>query len=299
MDAVVTQGLAKRYGAVEVLHGIDLVVPRASLFGFLGPNGAGKSTTIRILVGLLRATAGAAAIFGQDVWRAGPLVRREIGYLPGDPRFYGQLTGRSTIRFFAAARGLRDEREWRRLVDAFDLEIDKRVRAYSSGMKQKLGLILAMMHKPRLLILDEPTTGLDPLVRQTLADELRAAAADGRTVLFSSHTLSEVEELCDRVAILRDGRIIEQDRIEALVGRSIRHVEALIARAALAVHPPPPGLRVARHVDGRVEGTWTGSLEPLMTWLAACAPRDVVIAPPRLEDLFLAYYSNGAPGERK
>lgn len=294
MDAIATQDLCKSYGAVEVLHGVDLRVPQGSLFGFLGPNGAGKTTTIRILLGLLRATRGAARVFGRDAWEHGAVIRRDIGYLPGDARFYDHLTGRQTLRFLDSARGGGSAREILRLSSAFALDLDKRVRRYSRGTKQKLGLVQALMHRPRLLILDEPTTALDPLVRRTLADELRAVVAEGRTVLFSSHTLAEVEQLCDFVAIVRDGRLIEHNSVETLRRRAVRHVEAHFDDAGRLPEQLPRGLRIESSTSGQLVGTWTGTIEPLLAWLAQARTTDVTITPPSLEELFLEYYADGS-----
>ncbi len=297
-DPIRTHGLSKHYGPVQVLADVDLHVPAGSLFGFLGPNGAGKTTTIRILLGLLRASGGAAQVFGQDAWRRGPRIRAEVGYLPGDIRFYDGLTGRATLAFLNAARGGRCGEEIRRLARVFDLNLDRRVRNYSRGMKQKLGLIQAMMHRPRLLILDEPTTALDPLIREALNDELRAVVADGRTVLFSSHTLSEVDVLCDRVAILRDGRLIEQERIEVLRQRAVRRVEILFDGPPPGGAQLPAGLRVLSQNERHMTATWMGGPQPLLTWLAGAGVRDASIAPPDLEDLFMAYYAGDAGGGR-
>lgn len=290
MAAIETVDLCKRFGPREVLHRVNLVVAEGELFGFLGPNGAGKSTTIRILLGLLRASSGRALVVGRDAWRDGPAARRQIGYLPGDIRFYDHLTGRATLAFLNAARGGGCDGEIRRLSDRFDLDLDKPVRRYSRGMKQKLGLIQALMHRPRLVILDEPTTALDPLIRESLYAELRRIAGEGRTVLFSSHTLAEVEELCDEVAIVRDGVLIEQEQISVLRQRAVRHVE-LVARDGGSLTTPPSGLRVLARDGGALRGTWVGPVEPLLAWLAANPIDDVTIAPPNLEDLFLAYYT--------
>jgi len=290
MNAVATVGLTKCYGAHAALRELTFHVPAGKLFGFLGPNGAGKTTMLRLLLGLLRPTSGRAAVLGRDAWRAGPVLRAEVGYLPGDVRFYGWLTGRATLAFLDAARGHRAGDELPRLVARFDLDLDRRVRDYSRGMKQKLGLIAALMHRPRLLILDEPTTALDPLMRAVLYAELRAVVAAGRTVLFSSHTLAEVEELCDEVAILRAGRLVEQERIEVLQGRALRHVEVRF-RDGAAIPTPPAGFELVHQAGGQWRGTWTGSPAPLVAWLAQCPVDDVTIAAPDLDDLFLAYYA--------
>jgi ABC-2 type transport system ATP-binding protein len=291
MDAVATYGLTKSYGTHAALRELNLHVPAGRLFGFLGPNGAGKTTALRLLLGLLRATSGRAEVLGYDTWRNGPALRAEVGYLPGDVRFYDWLTGRATLAFLDAARGHRAGPELPRLVARLDLDLSRRVRDYSRGMKQKLGLIAALMHRPKLLILDEPTTSLDPLVREVVYDELRRIAADGRTVLFSSHTLAEVEALCDEVAILRDGRLVEQERIEVLRERALRHVEVRF-RPDHELRPPPAGLRITQRSAGHLSGTWTGPMATLLEWLAGNGVEDATIAPPDMDDLFLAYYAD-------
>lgn len=292
MDAVRTVGLRKCYGSREVLHGIDLTVAAGSLYGFLGPNGAGKTTTLRILMGLLRASGGEAHVLGKDPWRSGPQIRAQTGYLSGDVRLYDALTGRQTVDFVQRARRRDCLAESSRLARAFDLNLDRRVRQFSRGMKQKLALILSLMHQPRLLILDEPSIALDPLVREVLHAELRHATRAGRTVLFSSHTLSEVEQLCDHVAILSDGRVIEQTRIGILKRRAVRHVEIHFADGAAVPTAFPVGLRVARTVGQTLYGSWTGPAQELVGWLAGQSISDVSISAPDLEDLFLAYYSD-------
>ena len=292
MAAIETHDLCKRFGPHEVLRKVNLRVPVGSRFGFLGPNGAGKTTTIRILLGLLRASGGAARVLGNDAWRDGSRARANVGYLAGDVHLYGDLTGRATLAFLDGARGRDSRSEIQRLTRRFDLELDKRVRDYSRGMKQKLGLIQAMMHRPQLLILDEPTIALDPLVREALYEELRAVSADGRTVLFSSHTLGEVERLCDELAILRKGRLIEQARVEVLRTRALRRVDVTFDGERQPAEPTPEGLTVAHLSATRLSGTWSGPMPPLLAWLARAHVRDVTIAPPDLEDLFLAYYTD-------
>lgn len=299
MDAIATHNLTKRYGPHAALQNLNFCVPTGRLFGFLGPNGAGKTTAIRLLLGLLRATAGRAEVLGHDAWREGPKLRAEVGYLPGDVRFYDWMTGRATLAFFDAARGSRAGPELPRLVERLDLDLDKRVRDYSRGMKQKLGLIAALMHRPQLLILDEPTTSLDPLMREVLYEELRQTVAESRTVLFSSHTLAEVEALCDEVAILRDGQLIEQQRMDVLRERAVRHVTVRFRDGAQPCPALPPGLEVREQSGRRLLATWTGSPDRLLSWLAGCAVEDVTIAPPDLDDLFLAYYADTRPGGRR
>lgn len=293
MDAISTDQLRKSYQSCEVLHGIDLRVPTGALYGFLGPNGAGKTTTLRILLGLLRASGGKVSVLDRDPWRDGAALRADIGYLPGELRLYDRLTGRATLAFFDSARGRDSRGEISRLADALDLDLMKRVRYYSRGMKQKLGLMVAMAHRPQLLILDEPSMSLDPLVREVLLAELRQAAGEGRTVLFSSHSLSEVEQLCDWVAIVREGRLVEQSRIETLRAKALRRVEIVLG-AHRADGPVPDGFRVLRRSESRMVGSWPGPVAPLLSWLAGQQLKDVTISPPDLEDLFLAYYSESA-----
>jgi len=291
--AIETSALCKQYGARVALSDLALTVREGALLGFLGPNGAGKTTTIRILVGLLCATSGSARLFGRDCWADGPAIRAEVGYLPGELHLYETLTGRATLRFLAAVRRRDCTREVERLAGLFDVDLDRRVRGYSRGMKQKLGLIAALMHRPRLLILDEPTSGLDPLMRRCLFDELRAVAAAGRTVLFSSHTLSEVDALCDEVAVLRAGRLVELERVEALRGRAPRRVELFLDDTAPPPALLPGGFALVGQTPGRLSGRWTGPVRPLLDWLGAQpSVRDASIVPLDLEELFLEYYQS-------
>jgi len=290
MNVVETRGLVKRYGAVEALAGLDLVVPKGSIFGFLGPNGAGKTTTLRILLGLLRPTAGSAKVLGLDAWKDSTAIRARVGYLPGDVHFPDWMTGAAFLAFCDQARcgGARDEIN--RLSDRFDLNPNRKIRDYSRGMKQKLGLIQAMMHRPELLILDEPGLSLDPLIQQIMYEEIRSVVAKGRTVLFSSHTLSEVEQLCDRVAIIRAGKLIEDSTVDDLRLRAVRRVVFRLKNKDPAKVTYPHGLEPRTGADGVVTATWTGEMDRLLAWLAEAGVADVTIGPPDLEDLFFAYY---------
>lgn len=288
--AVATFGLTKRYGDHAALRGIDLRVPEGAIFGFLGPNGAGKTTTIRILLGLLRATSGRAEVFGRDVRVEGVTLRRETGYLAGDLRLYDHLSGAEFLRTIDAVRGVDSGAEAARLSRSFALDLAPRIRSYSRGMKQKLGLIQALMHRPRLLILDEPTTALDPLNRETLASEVRQRAAAGVTVLFSSHTLSEVEQLCDHVAILRAGLLVEQRPVEQIRTRGLRRVEIRFADGATPAHVPED-LVIERRDERGLRGVWRGTADALIAWLATCPLAEVFVQPPDLESLFLAHYT--------
>lgn len=291
MPAVIqTEGLTKQYADVKALAGIDLVVPTGEMVGFLGPNGAGKSTAIRILIGLLRPTSGRAMVLGRNVATEGTTIRRDVGYLPGDVRFYEWMTGAGFLQFADRARGGGCRAEINRLRERFDINLKRKIRDYSRGMKQKLGLIQALMHQPALLILDEPTTALDPLVQQVLYEELQAHARAGRTVLFSSHTLSEVEALCDRVVIIRGGKIIEDSTISELQQRAVRHVSFRLRHSSPTAGNFPTGLTTQSQNDGVIAGTWIGPIQGLISWLAGQDVIDAAIERPSLEDLFTTYY---------
>ena len=292
MLVISTQNLSKSYGDHDVLHQLNLSIESGRLVGFLGPNGAGKSTTLRILVGLLQPTAGSASILGMSCKSSGREIRRKIGYLAGDVHFYPTLTGRQTLEFVSKVRGQACRQEYERLAEVFELDIDRRVRKYSTGMKQKLGLIQALMHRPQLVILDEPTSALDPLIRTAVFDELRHVVADHRSVLFSSHSLDEVESLCDEVIILRDGKIVEHQTIEKLKQKAVRRVEITFASPSDKPGEIPKMLKGAAWEDNTLKGTWSESAEQLLHWLADSNVADLIISRPDLSDLFLAYYAS-------
>ncbi len=286
-----TEGLTKTYGIHRGITDLDLDVSAGEIFGFLGPNGAGKTTTMRILLDLIRPTAGRAEVFGLETTREPVAIHRRVGYLPGEFDLYDRLTGADTIRYFGNLRGGVDPGYVAELVERLDLDPSRRFREYSKGNKQKVGLVVALQHRPDLLILDEPTSGLDPLVQQTFFGIVREAKAEGRTVFLSSHIIDEVDRTCDRVAIIREGRLVQVDRIEAIRRLAFHHVELTFAapvdpsifRAVDAVSDLEVEDRVVRM---RVAG-------PIGAVLAAAAPHgivDVVSREPNLEDVFLAQY---------
>ena len=285
--------LEKWYAAQHVLRSIDFQIEPGQLTGFLGPNGSGKTTTIRILLGLLKPSSGSSTIFGKSCQTDGKNIRQEIGYLPGDVHFYSNLTGRRTLNFLARVRKRDCTDEMLRLADALDLDLEKTVRKYSTGMRQKLGLIQALMHKPKLLILDEPTSALDPLIRKSVFDELRAVVREGRSVLFSSHSLSEVEELCDEIIILRNGQIVEQQQIRHLKNKALRRVKIVFASNNSVPDQLPLSLHVLVLDGATLIGTWTGKTADLVQWLATQKIEDAMIEKPDLNDLFLTYYRDG------
>jgi beta-exotoxin I transport system ATP-binding protein len=292
--AIEAERLTKRYGARTGVDSIDLGVPEGALFGFLGPNGAGKTTLIRLLMGFLRPTAGRARVGGRECWTHSHEIKRDVGYLPGDLRLYPWMTVRSAIALAGRARRQRLARAGERLAERFRLDPTVPVRRMSRGMRQKVGIILALAHQPRVLVLDEPTTGLDPLMQDELTGALREMSGAGSTVFFSSHTLSEVESLCSQIAIVREGRIVADEPLDALRARALRQVVIRFSPGATPNADPPASL----HVEDRTGLVWRCRLEgeagPIVRWLAPQPVEDVSISQPDLEEVFRRLYRDDA-----
>lgn len=287
--AIRTVGLSKRYGSADALLGLDLEIAEGEVVGYLGPNGAGKTTTIRLMLGLARPTAGRAEIFGLDCQRQTVEAHRRLAYVPGEASLWPSLTGAETLHLLGRVQGRVDTVYRDELIERFDLDPSKKVRAYSRGNKQKILLIAALMARPDLLVLDEPTSGLDPLMEQAFRRSVREAREAGQTVFLSSHILSEVEALCDRVGILREGHLVEMGTLEEL-----RHLSALSVEATFSGAPPDlagvTGVKRAV-VDGRhVHLEVQGPIEPLVEALAGTGVRELLSCEPSLEELFLAHY---------
>ena len=292
MPAIIrTERLTKSYGEHRGIIDVDLEVQAGEVFGFLGPNGAGKTTTIRTLLDLIRPTSGKAFVFDIETTVDPVSIHKRIGYIPGEFALYDRLTGRQTLEYFANLRGGVDKTYQASLIERFELEADKKFKDYSKGNKQKVGLIVALQHRPDLLILDEPTAGLDPLVQQTFFGIVRDAKAEGRTIFLSSHIIDEVDRTCDRVAIIREGRLVQVDSIEAIRQLSFRHVELTFETpVAPAIFEGLPGVSDVV-VDGDVVRMRVSG--PIGGVLRAAAPHgivDVVSREPNLEDVFLAQY---------
>ena len=291
LSAIVLESLTRSYGARRGIDAINLSVPEGSLYGFLGPNGAGKSTTIRVVMALLRPTAGRAFAFGMDCWSRAPQIKAAIGYLPGDLRLYPWLTGESALRWVGAVRGVALATPGKSLADRLSLDLRTRVRDMSRGTRQKLGIVLALAHNPRLLILDEPTSGLDPLVQAEFRTLLKERCAEGTTVFFSSHTLGEVEQLCDRIAIVREGRLVADATLRELRERAGLEVTVRFKHPHAAAETPPVFLSVTARSDRSWKATYLGEPDTLTRWLAAHELEDVSIGRPDLETLFHRYYA--------
>jgi len=298
--AIQTSKLSKDYGLGRGLFDLDLTVSPQEVFGFLGPNGAGKSTAIRCLMGMIRPTFGSAHIFGLDCLRDSVAVKRKVGYMPGDMPQFGSLRGREIVAYLGGLRTTVDPTLVRKIAERFDLDLGRRFREYSSGNKKKLGIVLAFMHKPDLLILDEPTGGLDPLNQQEfyrLVNETRDA---GATIFLSSHILSEVEHVCDRVGIIRSGRLVKVAELDEIHRIRVHRIELEFAPGT---DVPDAAIRSAAGVedlvveDNKVTCTVKGAFDPLLKALSGATVTNLVSHEPSLEELFLTYYRPDAPAE--
>jgi ABC-2 type transport system ATP-binding protein len=296
--AIRTERLSKDYGAGRGVFDLDLEIERSEIFGFLGPNGAGKSTTMRLLLDLITPISGSAALLGLDSHGQSLEVRRRVGFLPGDFALYPKLDGAAILDYLAELRGGVDPRIRAQLAERFDAELDRPVRELSTGNRQKLGLIQAFMHEPELLILDEPIAGLDPLVQQSFHALLSEAARDGRTVFLSSHTLSEVERVAHRVAILRQGRLAVVDSLENLRAIALRHLDIEFGDTPPQVEEfrSLPGVRHARLDDSHLRVIFEGSADAIVKAAAVHEVRSIRSQEDDLEEIFLHYYREGGEG---
>ena len=291
---IVTAGLSKDYGSGRGLFGLDLEIAQGEVFGFLGPNGSGKSTTMRLLLDLIRPSSGSARVLGLDTRRDSLEIRRRVGFLPGDLALYPKLTGRVVLDYFAKLRGGIHANEREALVDRFEAELDRPVHQLSTGNRQKLGLIQAFMHRPELLILDEPIAGLDPLVQQSFHALLGEVSSEGRTVFLSSHTLSEVERVTHRVAILRRGRLAVVDSLENLRNVAVQRLEIEFGEPVDGDEfRTLPGVKDVQVVGNTVTVGFEGSADAVVRAAAAHEVRAVRPREDDLEDIFLRYYREG------
>ncbi len=298
MTAIRTEGLTKRYGATVALDTLDLTVEPGEVYGYLGPNGAGKTTTIRLLLGLHRPTAGRSELFGRDSWGDPVRAHTRVAYVAGEPTLWPGLTGAETLAYLGTLHGSVDEAYRAELVERFRLEPARKVRALSKGNRQKVQLVAALATRADLLVLDEPTSGLDPLMEQVFREVVLEAKSRGQTVFLSSHILSEVEALCDRVGILREGRLVDEGTLAELRHLSAYTLEVTFAGARPRL-PELPGVH-ATAVDGStIQFEVTGPLTALLAELAQHEVASMTSRLPSLEEIFLHHYdgSGGAPAE--
>jgi ABC-2 type transport system ATP-binding protein len=292
MDPVIkTDKLTKFYGSHRGIVEIDMEITEGEAFGFLGPNGAGKTTMIRTLLNHIRPTGGRATIFGLDTVADPVAIHTRLGYLPGEFSLYDKLTGGQTIEYFANLRGGVDRAYQQQLVERLDVDLSRKFKEYSKGNKQKIGLVIALQHRPELLMLDEPTSGLDPLIQQQFYSVIREAKAEGRTVFMSSHILSEVERTCDRVAIIREGRLVRVDRVEALRDMAHHQVEVrFTGPVPVGVFAELPGVSDVVADDHVLRMRVSGAITPIVKAAAGYELSDFVSREPTLEEVFLAEY---------
>ena len=293
-DAILVSGLRKTFGTTTALDGLDLTVSTGEVHGFLGPNGSGKSTTIRILLGLLRADGGTAQVLGADPWTDVETLHRRLAYVPGDVTMWPNLTGGEVIDFLGRLRGGLDQAKRDALLERFDLDPTKKGRAYSKGNRQKVALVAALASDVDLLLLDEPTAGLDPLMERVFRDCIDEVRADGRTVLLSSHILSEVEALCDRVSIIKDGRTVESGTLTQLRHLTRTSLSAVLDRPATAADLSAlHGLHDVVIEGDRLTGSVdTERIGPVLDALGAHGIRALTCQAPTLEELFLRSYQS-------
>ena len=297
-DAIHCSEITKTYGTKVAIQSLDLQVERGSIFGFLGPNGAGKTTMIRILLGLLRSDSGSARVLGNDAWSESTAIRKHLGYVPGDLRLWGWMSGETALETLSAVHDRELHEHGFDLAERLRLDMSIPVHSMSRGTRQKLGLVMALASRPELLLLDEPTTALDPITQADLFDILREHVARGGTVFFSSHVLAEVEALCSHVAFVREGKIVVDASLEALRQESARHVRIVFGKDApndLTHTLGELGLRwrsIASPGQPARErrGAFHGPVEPLVRWLASQEIADIELGAPDLESMFLSHY---------
>ena len=289
-----TAKLTKYYGKQLGIEDVDLEVKRGEVFGYLGPNGAGKTTTIRTLLDFIRPTRGSATVFGLDIRQSSVDIHRRVGYLNGELALYNNMIGEDLLKYLGNLRGGLDWKYVRELAARFQCDLSRRIQGLSLGNKQKLGLLQAFMHKPELLILDEPTNGLDPLMQHEFYDLLTETKKEGRTIFLSSHILPEVEKVCDRVGIIRQGKLVTVETIEALKSHSVRQLEIHFARAIpKEKFSNVQGIRDILVQDKLLTCNVVGSLDALVKAAAQFEVINIISHEPSLEDIFMTYYNEG------
>lgn len=289
-EIIQTKNLTKFYGKNRGIKDVSITVNKGDIFGFLGPNGAGKSTTIRTIMDFIRPTSGSAIVFGMDCHKDSVAIRKRIGYIPGDFGLYGNMTGWKFLEYFGKVRGGFDPAAAREYARRMDIKLDRRMKEYSRGMRQKVAIIQAFMNNPDLIIMDEPTNGLDPLVQQSFMDMLRDKADGGTTIFMSSHILSEVEKACNRVAIIKDGCIVAEEKVDELRKKSGKILEVKFAEPLKKEIFYLPGITNVTSQNGTYRMTVTGNLEEILKEISAHKLADINIYQMTLEDIFMHYY---------
>lgn len=295
MQAIHVENLTRLYRNGRGIKGVNLQVQQGEVFGFLGPNGAGKTTLIRTMLGFMHPQSGNINLLGMSALTQSRAIRARVGYLPSDPALYDFLSGQQNLDFALAVRGIKNRSRVKELADRLEIDLKRRLKTLSRGNKQKVAIIATLAHDPDLIILDEPTSGLDPLVQEIFSSLIREEQARGKTVFMSSHVLSEVESLCDRVGVIRDGQIVTVDHVENLKRQRVKYVSVEFRQAA------PDLAKVAGVKDLQVEGrkvrfTFHGAIDPLLGELARSSVVDLSLSDPPLEEIFRAFYEGGGGG---
>lgn len=290
MSILQTNALSKFYGSVRGIENLDMSVEEGEIFGFIGPNGAGKSTAIRTLLTLIFPTSGSATIFGKDIVEDAKAIKQHIGYLPSDVHFYDNMKVRELMEYSAKLYGVKLDQRFNDLVDRFELNLNRQLKDLSTGNKKKVGVVLALLHRPQMLILDEPTSGLDPLMQQVFFEVLREENANGTTIFFSSHILSEVQHLCERVAVIRDGQIVATEMISELRKKQLKKCRVEMKEQPSAEQFTLPGIENLQLQNHSATFNFAGRPNELMAMLNNHNLQDVRIEEPPLEEVFMKYY---------
>ncbi|MFQ5604593.1 MAG: ATP-binding cassette domain-containing protein [bacterium] len=292
MQAIETEGLTKYYGQARGILDLNLQVAEGEIFGFIGPNGAGKTTTIRLLLSLLYPTRGRGRIFHHDIVTEGPKIKQMVGFVPSEVHYYENMTVKELLEYSARFYGVSTQPHLQRLLDILSLDLTRKIDDLSMGNKKKVALIQSLIHQPRLLILDEPTTGLDPLIQNHFFDVLKEVNAEGTTIFFSSHVLGEVEKLCHRVAIIKDGSIVNIDEIHSLKEKLLSRVTIRLKNTE-GISLQTPGI-ISLHTD-KDEATflYQGEMPVLLKELSQLAIEKITISEPALEEVFIHFYQDG------
>lgn len=295
MDVISIQGLSKYYGHARGIENVTFSVKEGEIFGFIGPNGAGKSTTIRTLLGLLHPTSGSATIFGKDIALHGPSIREHIGYLPSEVFYYEKMKVKELLEYSASYYPGDHTKRMHELATRLELDLNRRIEDLSYGNKKKVGIVQGLLHSPKLIILDEPTSGLDPLMQHTFFSLLREENERGATILFSSHILQEVQHLCHRVAIIKDGVIVKVEEVASLLATTTKKVKLVGQFDPTRFDALDVKDKVVQ--DRMLSFVYQGAIEPLMKIISECSLQDILIEDPTLEEIFMHYYTRETPHE--
>jgi ABC-2 type transport system ATP-binding protein len=294
-----TEKLTKYYGKSRGIIDVDLSIMDGEIFGFIGPNGAGKTTTIRLLLNFIFPTGGRATVLGMDAIRDSKEIKRVTGYLPGDATYYGELRGKDFLEYASRFYEKDCLKRGRELADIFELDLDRRIETLSLGNRKKIGVVQALMHEPRLLILDEPTSGLDPLIQKRFYEVILEENRKGTTVFLSSHVLSEVQRMCNRVAILKEGRVLRVEEVETLRSRQLLKVQVSFADPAAPLPEGVQGIVDPERENGTLRFMFSGNIDSLVKALAKTNISGLRLEEPALEEVFMHYYESDETGRKE